>query len=95
MSITDTRIINLVLLTSLDTESQMKVRDIRNEEGLRDWMYTDHVIGVNEHLNWIYRLKKDDRQIVFVVLDEANVPLGVASVNAIDRYTKPRIGRIT
>ena len=88
MSTTNTRTIDLVPLTSLDTESQMKVRDIRNEEGLRDWMYTDHVIGVNEHLNWIYRLKKDDRQIVFVVLDEANVPLGVASVNAIDRLHK-------
>lgn len=88
MSTTNTRAIDLVPLTSLDIESQMKVRDIRNEEGLRDWMYTDHVIGVNEHLSWINRLKKDDTQIVFVVLDESHVPLGVVSVTAIDRLHK-------
>jgi UDP-4-amino-4,6-dideoxy-N-acetyl-beta-L-altrosamine N-acetyltransferase len=74
----------LVPLVNLDTETQMKVRDIRNEEGVRRWMYTDHVIGVNEHLSWINRLKTDDRQIVFVIL--AQEPVGVVSVNAIDRH---------
>jgi UDP-4-amino-4,6-dideoxy-N-acetyl-beta-L-altrosamine N-acetyltransferase len=71
-------------LVNLDTEAQMKVRDIRNEEGVRRWMYTDHAIGVNEHLSWINRLKTDDRQIVFVIL--AQEPVGVVSVNAIDRH---------
>lgn len=66
----------------------MKVRDIRNEDNVRKWMYTDHVIGVNEHLGWISRLKHDDRQIVFVVLDDEHNPLGVVSVNAIDRLHK-------
>jgi UDP-4-amino-4,6-dideoxy-N-acetyl-beta-L-altrosamine N-acetyltransferase len=74
----------LVPLVNLDTEAQMKVRDIRNEEGVRRWMYTDHAIGVNEHLSWINRLKTDDRQIVFVIL--AQEPVGVVSVNAIDRH---------
>lgn len=83
-----TRTITLVPLTSLDTESQMRVRDIRNEDNVRKWMYTDHLIGVNEHLGWISRLKQDDRQIVFVVLDAEHNPLGVASVNAIDRLHK-------
>jgi len=82
------RVINLVLLTSLDTESQMKVREIRNEVNVRKWMYTDHVIGANEHLGWISRLKQDDRQIVFVVLDDHRTPLGIVSVNAIDRLHK-------
>ena len=79
------KILNLVLLTKLDTESQMKIREIRNEEDVRRWMYTDHVISVNEHLSWISRLKKDDKQIVFVVTDSDRVPLGVVSVNAIDK----------
>ncbi|GHV58994.1 hypothetical protein FACS1894103_1500 [Campylobacterota bacterium] len=34
----------LVPLVNLDTETQMKVRDIRNEDGVRRWMYTDHNI---------------------------------------------------
>lgn len=87
MNTANPRAIELVLLTSLDTESQLKVREIRNEENVRKWMYTDHVIDANEHLGWINRLKQDDRQIVFVVLSEEQ-PLGVVSVNAIDRLHK-------
>ena len=51
-------------------------------------MYTDHIIGIDEHLKWINHLKTDDKQIVFAVLDEQNVPLGVISVNALDRKHK-------
>jgi UDP-4-amino-4,6-dideoxy-N-acetyl-beta-L-altrosamine N-acetyltransferase len=88
MSATSIRYIELVPLIALDAESQMKVREIRNEEGIRKWMYTDHVIGVNEHLKWINRIKNDDTQIIFAVMDEEHVPLGVASVNAIDQHHK-------
>jgi len=88
MSTTNPKPITLVLLTALDTESQMKVREIRNEDNVRKWMYTDHVIGANEHLGWINRLKHDDRQSVFVVLDDQHTPLGIVSVNAIDRLHK-------
>ncbi len=88
MSPTSPKAINLVPFTALDTESQMKVREIRNEENVRKWMYTDQVIGANEHLAWINRLKQDDRQIVFVALNDVHTPLGVVSVNAIDRLHK-------
>ena len=88
MSATNPRMIELVPLISLDLESQMKVREIRNEENVRKWMYTGHTIGVVEHLCWINRLKQDDKQIVFVVLDEESSPLGVVSVNGIDRLHK-------
>ena len=79
------RAIHLSLLKQADTETQMKVREIRNEAGVRKWMYTDHEIGANEHLGWINRLKKTDQQIVFVVLDDQRSALGVVSVDAIDR----------
>jgi UDP-4-amino-4,6-dideoxy-N-acetyl-beta-L-altrosamine N-acetyltransferase len=79
------RAINLVPLIQLDSASQMAVRDIRNEENVRRWMFTDHVIGESEHRGWIERLKADDRQIVFAVLDDDSKPLGLVSVNAIDR----------
>lgn len=85
MIITKPKAIELVLITTVDTELQLKVREIRNEENVRKWMYTDHIISVNEHLGWINRLKQDDKQIVFVVLNEERNPLGVISVNAIDR----------
>ena len=78
------RKIKLALLTSLDIQLQLKVREIRNEENVRKWMYTDNIIDVDEHLNWINQLKHDDRQIVFVVLDEIDALLGLVSVNALN-----------
>jgi len=40
--------IKLVPLTDISTESQLKVRDIRNEAAVRKWMYTDHAIDLNQ-----------------------------------------------
>lgn len=76
--------ISIVLLTSLDVERQMALRDIRNEEGVRKWMYTDHLIGVNEHLAWLAGLRQDDCQHVFAILSDSGTPLGVVSISSID-----------
>lgn len=81
--------INLVPLISLETEIQLKIRELRNEINIRKWMYTDHLIGVNEHLSWINKLKQDNSQIVFAILDETlNTPLGLISVNEINTLHK-------
>ncbi len=85
---TESRNIKLVQIIETSTELQLKVRDIRNEEGVRKWMYTDHNIELNEHFGWINHLKTDKKQIVFVILDEESEPLGVVSVNAIDQLHK-------
>lgn len=84
---TEPRIIELIPLTQIDTESQLRVREIRNEDSVRKVMYTDHIIDVNEHLNWINRLKQDNKQIVFAIIDKSG-PLGIVSVNAVDRLHK-------
>lgn len=68
-------------------EQKVAVRDIRNQDSVRQSMYTDHEIGLDEHLNWVERLKNNKKQIVFVVLVE-EVVSGVVSVNAIDRSHK-------
>jgi UDP-4-amino-4,6-dideoxy-N-acetyl-beta-L-altrosamine N-acetyltransferase len=80
------RNIQLILLINLDTESQMLIRELRNEEYVRKWMYTDHIIGTNEHLEWINSLKTDNKKIVFAIIDENSTPLGIVSVNSIDRH---------
>lgn len=80
--------IHLVPLIELDEGRQMEVLKIRNEDSVRKWMYTDHIIGENEHLNWLNRLKHDATQIIFAVLDDKNTPLGVVSVIAIDQLHK-------
>ncbi|SUX30172.1 UDP-4-amino-4,6-dideoxy-N-acetyl-beta-L-altrosamine N-acetyltransferase [Chromobacterium vaccinii] len=68
-------------------EQKTAVRDIRNQESVRRSMYTDHMIGLEEHLAWIERLEKDTRQIVFVVFLDGIVS-GLVSVNALDRLHK-------
>lgn len=75
-------------VSDLDTENQLKLRDIRNEEGVRKWMYTDHVIGVTEHLDWINRLRKDKSWIVMAALDEQQRPLGAISLRDVDSLHK-------
>jgi UDP-4-amino-4,6-dideoxy-N-acetyl-beta-L-altrosamine N-acetyltransferase len=52
--------------------------------GVRSAMYTEHEIGLNEHLQWVNKLKSDKKQIVFAVLNEQNNPIGIVSVNALD-----------
>ncbi|NOZ42651.1 MAG: UDP-4-amino-4,6-dideoxy-N-acetyl-beta-L-altrosamine N-acetyltransferase [Alphaproteobacteria bacterium] len=78
------RKIELVALTDVSTEIQLKLRDLRNEDTVRKWMFTDRIIGLNEHLIWLSRIKTDDSQMVFVVLDENHCPVGMASVNTIN-----------
>jgi UDP-4-amino-4,6-dideoxy-N-acetyl-beta-L-altrosamine N-acetyltransferase len=74
----------LKALTACTLEQQTRLRDVRNQPGIRSSMYTDHEIGLNEHLAWISRLKSDKKQIVFAVLNEQQAPVGVVSVNDLD-----------
>lgn len=66
----------------------MRVREVRNQPSIRTSMYTDHEIGVNEHLQWISGLRSDKKQIVFAVLNESDNPIGVVSVSALDTLHK-------
>ncbi len=79
------REITLVPILDTPTDIQSAIRDIRNEPGVRKWMYTEHVISPEEHSRWLEGLAGDNRQSVFVVLEDKVVPLGIVSVNAVDR----------
>ncbi len=79
------RSIHLIPITELETEAQLAIREIRNQAEVRRVMFTDHVIGVNEHLLWISRLKGDTSQIVFAIMDEAaKRPVGAISFATLD-----------
>ena len=67
---------------------QFKIREIRNHESIREFMYTDHEIGCDEHSNWIAKLKNDKKNIVYAVLENDGEPIGVVSVNSIDYSNK-------
>lgn len=74
-------------ITKCTDEQQKAVRDVRNQPSVRRSMYTEHVIALEEHLNWIKKLKHDNKQVVFVVFVD-DVVSGVVSVNALDRLHK-------
>lgn len=66
----------------------MMLRDVRNEHGVRKWMYADHLIDVNEHLSWLAGLKQSSNKHAFAVLDDKGSPLGLVSLSSIDSKNK-------
>jgi UDP-4-amino-4,6-dideoxy-N-acetyl-beta-L-altrosamine N-acetyltransferase len=74
-------------ITKCTLEEKLAVRDIRNQEGIRKSMYTEHVIGLDEHMAWIEKLEIDTKQIVFTVFLDGLVS-GIVAINAWDRQHK-------
>lgn len=75
-------------LNNCSLEEQIHLREIRNQKKIRSFMYTEHKIGLNEHLKWISDLKSDEFQSVFIVFDSNENPIGVLSLYDIDRLHK-------
>jgi UDP-4-amino-4,6-dideoxy-N-acetyl-beta-L-altrosamine N-acetyltransferase len=78
----------LVPLIDLDRPTQLQVLDIRNEEYVREWMFTGKKIGTEEHFNWIEQLRHDQSQICFVIVNNNTQPLGAVNVKKIDHIHK-------
>ncbi|MDR2591727.1 MAG: UDP-4-amino-4,6-dideoxy-N-acetyl-beta-L-altrosamine N-acetyltransferase [Chitinispirillales bacterium] len=82
------KIYELIPLTDLDRTAQLRVLNIRNEEFIREWMFTEGVISEAEHLAWIERLKADQSQICLVIVDEHTCPFGAVNLKKIDKRHK-------
>lgn len=74
-------------ITGVDQDTAMKVLQIRNEPGIRNNMYTNHIIGKDEHLGWIKSLEKSNNTVFFAVIHEGDV-IGGASLSGINRTHK-------
>lgn len=79
--------IHLKELVKCNDEAKASVRKIRNQPRIRQFMYTDHEIGLDEHLAWIKGLECDAKQVVFAVFFE-DIVIGVVSINQLDRLNK-------
>lgn len=66
-------------------EQASAIRDLRNLPEIRGAMYGDQVISEAELAAWLTVLQGDARRKVLVVLNVAGEPVGVVSLNAIDR----------
>jgi len=54
--------IQLKDITKCTLEQQKDVLKIRNQEFIREVMYTDHEISINEHFEWIDKLTRNKAQ---------------------------------
>jgi UDP-4-amino-4,6-dideoxy-N-acetyl-beta-L-altrosamine N-acetyltransferase len=80
-----TQVCRLVMITTLDTGAQLAIRDIRNQKSVRDAMFSDHFIGVNEHLQWISSLRRNPHVLAFALESTPAHPLGVISLKDWER----------
>lgn len=78
-------LINFINLIKEETELLLTWR---NNESVRKWMYTDHIISSEEHRVFLERVKTDSRNFYWVVKDKKNDYLGVVSLNKIDFRNK-------
>lgn len=70
-------------LLDASSELQAHVLNLRNQEPVRRHMYTSHEITESEHQHWLASLQGNQRQKVFVVLQNEQA-IGVVSLNAIN-----------
>lgn len=74
-------------INDLDFETQMKVREWRNEESIRKNMYDDSIISEENHRKWLNSLKNNTNRFVFVIYFEGR-EIGVISIDNIDYINK-------
>jgi UDP-4-amino-4,6-dideoxy-N-acetyl-beta-L-altrosamine N-acetyltransferase len=75
----------LIPLVDLDREAQLQVLKIRNEEYIRQWMFTGNEINIEDHFMWIEKLKTDKSQICLTIINESIQPVGAVNIKKIDK----------
>lgn len=61
-------------------EEKEIVRECRNDERIRKWMYSDEVISREEHFNFIENLGKDNKNFHWIAYKNEEI-IGVISLN--------------
>lgn len=74
-------------LIPINEENKMLVLEWRNQESVRNNMFDDDVISVENHLNW-FRSLQDSKTKVSLVFEHKGVPIGV--VNGHEREAEPK-----
>jgi len=86
--VTKTKDLFLRLIGSCSLSQQLKIREIRNQPDIRAAMYTEHEIGVNEHLDWVKNVTKEPKYLTFAVLNEIQVSIGLWQFTELDTLHK-------
>ena len=65
-----------------------RVRRWRNDEAVRKWMYSDHLISKREHQRFIEGLRRDRKNFYWRVENGEGETIGVISLNKVDFENK-------
>jgi UDP-4-amino-4,6-dideoxy-N-acetyl-beta-L-altrosamine N-acetyltransferase len=77
----------VVPFPKLNPDEKEKVREWRNNENIRKWMYSDHLITKEEHDGFINKLEKDNKKFYWIVKDN-NTTIGVIYIYNVDLKNK-------
>jgi UDP-4-amino-4,6-dideoxy-N-acetyl-beta-L-altrosamine N-acetyltransferase len=75
----------LIPLVDLNREAQLQVLKIRNEEYIRQWMFTGNEISADDHLLWIEQIRNDKSQICLTIINDSTQPVGAVNIKKIDK----------
>jgi UDP-4-amino-4,6-dideoxy-N-acetyl-beta-L-altrosamine N-acetyltransferase len=78
----------LVPVPSLDAESQLTIRSLRNDDSVRKWMFKSTEIELSDHLVWLQSIKDDATRLVLAVVSSRNETVGIVSFTNIDLENK-------
>lgn len=78
----------LINFINLNNEEIETVRNWRNHDAVRCWMYHDHIISSEEHRSFIEKLKEDSKNICWLVKDVNSEYIGVITLNKIDKVNE-------
>ena len=68
-------------------EEQKEIRNWRNDEEIRKYMYNSSIISEDEHLKWLSMLKENKKIKVFYIIYE-NKKVGIVSIANYDKKNK-------
>jgi UDP-4-amino-4,6-dideoxy-N-acetyl-beta-L-altrosamine N-acetyltransferase len=64
-----------------------RVLDWRNSDRVRVNMYTDHIIGIEEHRAWFERMQQNETML-YLICEFKDRPIGLVYFTDIDRYNQ-------
>ena len=85
ISINGNTLINFINLTK---EQHNIVLSMRNDPSILKWMYSEHIIKLDEHLKFIKNLKNDKSNHYWLVRDSLGNYIGVISINKLHTENK-------
>jgi len=73
---------------NISIEEREIVRELRNHEIVRKWMYSDSIISPEQHAHFINQLKDDDNNLYWLVQNKDEEYIGVIYLNNLDFQNK-------